>query len=118
MTHERNPDKVFNAVYPSIKMMCMDNFNNELQRAKLNEVFEGDSRKQKFQILRAILTSPSFAQLIVRESTSLIPMPHHPPLSWPEPTASWKEHPLLRGYLEDHFVSCIDFKPYLLFILG
>ncbi|CAG5095283.1 Oidioi.mRNA.OKI2018_I69.XSR.g14115.t1.cds [Oikopleura dioica] len=102
MTHERNPDKVFNAVYPSIKMMCMDNFNNELQRAKLNQVFEGDSRKQKFQILRAILTSPRFTELIIRESTSLIPIPDHPPLAWPEPTTSWKDHPQLRGYMEEH----------------
>ena len=114
MTHERNPDKVFNAVYPSIKMMCMDNFNNELQRAKLNQVFEGDSRKQKFQILRAILTSPRFTELIIRESTSLIPIPDHPPLAWPEPTTSWKDHPQLRGYMEEHKVSCIRFSSLIL----
>jgi len=86
---KENPDALFNAVYPILKIKAAENLLNEVQNINLNKEYESN-REKTFQILRALLNDPEFCDLLVNEATKKIN----------EPTGNWMQHPPLDVYLE------------------
>ncbi|CBY30440.1 unnamed protein product [Oikopleura dioica] len=86
---KENPDALFNAVYPILKIKAAENLLNEVQNINLNEEYESN-REKTFQILRALLNDPEFCSLLVNEATKKIN----------EPTGNWMQHPPLDVYLD------------------
>lgn len=91
--HRKNPEKYFKLQYPYIKLVALENFHNELQRAAPDQEFDED-RTKVFQLFRVLLECPEFCSKIILRSTANIQ-----PSDFPvEPTENWINHAPLDVY--------------------